>query len=318
MPRTVTYSPSFTVALTPDCPWHCTYCGFRTDHQGLIADAEFHRLLDLAQAQGVSEIQFLAGEASDTLPHLRSELRRRGFPDFIAYARWACERALERGFLPHSNLGALTRAQFDRLRPVNAAMTLMLENGDDSFNRTVAPEKTAAGRLAAIAAAGAARVPFTTGILIGLGESQESRLRSLDALAGLHARHGHLQAVMLQNFAPNPGSTLRVAPHAPSLEEYEDLIAHWRRASPGVALQIDPNLNPHWSALLPLIDDLGSLGEVLECADPTQVWTVPDPYSEACAGHGLELRARLPIHASFINAEGWVSDRVRRAIEDRG
>ena len=90
MPRTVTYSPSFPVALTPDCPWHCTYCGFRTDQQGLIADAEFHRLLDLAQAQGVSEIQFLAGEASDTLPHLRSELRRRGFPDFIAYARWAC------------------------------------------------------------------------------------------------------------------------------------------------------------------------------------------------------------------------------------
>ncbi|KAB2663926.1 MAG: 7,8-didemethyl-8-hydroxy-5-deazariboflavin synthase subunit CofG [Verrucomicrobia bacterium] len=317
MPRTVTHSPTLTVPLTTDCPWHCNYCGYRTDQKGLIADASFHHLLDQAQAQDVSEILFLSGEAPDTVPHLRSELRRRGFPDFVAYARWACERVLERGFLPHANLGALARPQIDRLKGVTAAMSLMLENVDDAFNRTVAPEKTAASRLAAIEAAGAARVPFTSGILVGLGESRESRLRSLDALAASHARHGHLMGVLLNNFVPNAGSTLHAAPETPGVADYLELIEHCRRVMPGVGIQIPPHLNPHWQELLPLVDDLGSIGAGDDLANSSHPWASPGICAEACAVHGLDLGKRLPVWGAHAEP-GWVSDRVRRAIEDRG
>ncbi|MFM7102057.1 MAG: 7,8-didemethyl-8-hydroxy-5-deazariboflavin synthase subunit CofG [Verrucomicrobiota bacterium] len=315
-PRAVTYSPSLTVPLTHDCPWHCRYCGYRSDAQGLLPDAEFHRLLETATRRGATEILVLAGEIPDILPHLRSEVRRRGFASFIDYVRWACERILERGLLPHTNIGAMSRAQFDRLARVNASMGVMLENIDDAFNQTVAPEKSATGRLKTIAAAGEARVPYTSGILIGLGESRESRLRSLDALAELHAKHGHLQEILLQNFVPNQGSALREAPQVPGLDEYLELIGHWRRVAPGVPIQIPPNLNPHWRELLPHVDDLGGVSAEGDLVNPDHPWDPPAVYAEACAAHGLVLRHRWAVHDAFVK-RGWVSERVRQVIDDR-
>lgn len=317
MPRTLTYSPSLAVPLTTDCPWHCGYCGFRTDQKGLIPDASFHHLLDRAQAEDASEIVLLSGEAPDTVPHLKSELRRRGFPDFVAYARWACERVIERGFLPHAHLGALSRAQLDRLKGVTASMSLMLENVDDASNASVAPEKKAASRLAAIDAAGAAKVPFISGILVGTGESHESRLRSLDALAASHVRHGHLMSVAINTFVPNARSPMQEAQAAPGLEEYAELIAHARAVLPGVAIQISPHVTGAWRELLPSVDDLGSVGTGEDIANGPHRWILAGAIAEGCTGHGLKLAKRLPVWGHH-EAPGWVSDRIRRAIEERG
>ncbi len=317
MPRTLTYSPSLAVPLTTDCPWHCGYCGFRTDQKGLIPDASFHHLLDRAQAEDASEIVLLSGEAPDTVPHLKSELRRRGFPDFVAYARWACERVIERGFLPHAHLGALSRAQLDRLKGVTASMSLMLENVDDTSNASVAPEKKAASRLAGIDAAGAARMPLVSGILVGLGETPDSRLRSLDALGVSHARHGHLMAVAINTFVPNARSPMHDAGHSPTMDEYAELIAHARAALPGVAIQIAPHLTAAWQELLPSIDDLGSVGTGEDIANAPHRWLGAGALADACAGQGLALAKRLPVWGKH-DAAGWVSDRIRRAIEERG
>ena len=309
MPRALTYSPSLTIPLTHDCPWHCRYCGYRTDREGLITEAEFERLLALAVRQGATEILFLSGEIPDTQPHLRDQLRQRGVGNFIEFTRRACERVLAHGLLPHTNIGALSRAQLERLADVNASMGLMLENLDDAFNRTVAPEKSAAGRLRTLEAAGAARIPFTSGILIGLGESRDSRLRSLDALAGIHARHGHLQEIILQNYIPNAGSRLGALP-MPTMDDYLELITHWRRNAPGVAIQIPPNINPFWRDLLPWVDDLGGISADGDLVNPLNPWDPPAAYAGACAAHGLVLRHRWPIYDSFID-RGWVSERVR-------
>lgn len=315
-PRPITFSPSLTVSLTHDCPWRCTYCGFRSDNRGLLPDPEFHRLLEQATRTGATEILVLAGEVSDTLPNIRREIRARGFSSFVDYVRWACERILERGLLPHTNIGAVSRAQFDRLRPVNASMGVMLENVDDDFNRTVAPEKTAAGRLATLEAAGQARVPYTSGILIGLGESPASRIRSLDALAAVHARHGHLQEIILQNFVPNTGSALREAPEVPGPDAYHALIEHWRRVAPDVPVQIPPNLNPHWRELLPLVDDLGGISAEGDEVNPDHPWDPPAVYADAAREVGRELRHRWAVHDRFVR-EGWVSPRVGQVIDDR-
>lgn len=314
MPGIVTYSPSLTVPLTHDCPWNCRYCGYRSDHEGLISEAELVRLLDLATAQGATEILFLSGEIPDSLPHLRAELDRRGFSSFLHFTRWACQQALNRGLLPHTNIGAMSRAQFDLLADVNASMGLMLESIDDSFNRTVAPQKSVAGRLRTLEAAGAARVPYTSGILIGLGESHTSRLRSLDALADLHARHGHLQEIILQNYIPNTGSRLPSSPAPPTLDEYLELIAHWRQIAPDVAIQIPPNLNPHWEQLLPHIDDLGGISAEGDLVNPDTPWEPPAHYAAACSRHGLELRHRWAIHDRFIQ-RGWLHAPILEVLQ---
>ena len=281
-----------------------------------MPEARFEELLATARKGGATEILFLAGEASDAMPHLRAALKARGFDDFVAHVRWACERALEAGFLPHTNIGAMSPRDFERLAEVNASMGLMLENIDDAFNRTVAPQKSAQGRLCTIEAAGRARVPYTSGILIGLGESRESRLRSLDALAALHARHGHLQEIILQNFIPNEGSRLGSVPEAPALEDYVELIEHWRRVAPGVAIQIPPNINPHWEALLPWTDDLGGISTDGDWVNPLNPWDPPERYAAACRRHGLELRHRWPVYDAYVD-NGWISPRVAAVIRGR-
>jgi FO synthase len=282
-----------------------------------MPEARFEELLATARKGGATEILFLAGEASDSLAHLRSEIAARGFRGFVELVRNACERALEAGLLPHTNIGAMSEHDFERLADVNASMGLMLENIDDAFNRTVAPQKSVRGRLRTLEAAGRARVPYTSGILIGLGESRESRFCSLDALAEIHARHGHLQEIILQNFIPNEGSRLGLGLPVPTVEEYLELIEHWRRVAPGVAVQIPPNINPHWEALLPWIDDLGGISTDGDWVNPLNPWAPPTHYAEACRRHGLELRHRWPVYDSFVET-GWISDRVAAVIRQRG
>lgn len=315
--RILTWSPSLTVPLTHDCPWRCHYCGYRSDRQGLISEAELERLLGRAAEKQATEVLFLSGEIPGTLPHIREELTRRGHRDFVEFAHHACRRALDLGLLPHCNLGAMSVVQFARLAEVNASMGLMLENLDDAFNQTVAPEKSAAGRLRAIAASGEARVPFTSGILIGLGESRESRIRSLDALAELQARYGHLQEIILQNFIPNTGSLLRQSPQSLSLEDYLELITHWRQVAPEVALQIPPNLNPFWKELISHIDDLGGISADGDLVNPDTPWEAPLVYARACAELGFELRHRWPVYDTFVE-RGWVSPQVREVLIQRG
>lgn len=316
MTRAITFSPSITIPLTHDCPWHCSYCGYRSDAEGLIAPDEFFRLLDVAVGSQATEVLFLSGEVPDTLPHIRRGFDRRGFADFIAFTRWACEQALSRGLLPHTNIGALSRSQLLRLADVNASMGLMLENIDDSFNRSVAPQKSAAGRLRTIETAGELRIPYTSGILIGLGESQDSRRRSLDALAAIHARHGHLQEIILQNYVPNAGSRLFPTPPSPTFEEYVELIAQWRRIAPGVAIQIPPNINPYWERLLPLIDDLGGVSIEGDLVNPLNPWAPPDAYATAAASHGRSLRHRWPVYDSFLHPD-WIRPPVWEVLQRR-
>ncbi|MEM1059349.1 MAG: 5-amino-6-(D-ribitylamino)uracil--L-tyrosine 4-hydroxyphenyl transferase CofH [Verrucomicrobiota bacterium] len=309
----LTYSPSVTVALTHACAWRCRYCGYRESGAGLIRNDEIDRLLELAQADRATEVLVIAGEQPDRLPRVRRDLRERGHEGFLDFAHHVCERILDAGLLPHSNLGALSEEEFRRLRPVNASMGLMLENADDGFNRAVAPQKTAAGRIAAIAAAGRARVPFTSGILIGLGESQASRFASLEVLARLHGRYGHLQEIIIQNYLPNAGSDWPAA-EPPSFDEYLELIAHWRGLAPDVAVQVPPNLNPHWARLLPYLDDLGGISSEPDVVNPERRWAKRRRYAHAALAGGRELRPRLPVYPRYFHPD-WIEGRAREVAQ---
>ena len=205
--RRVTFSRNYTLSLSRTCRCYCKYCAFATHQAHLHAPVDVERILDEAVRRNTKELLVLTGERPEVDPVVAGRLAAWGHEDFTSYVVWACERALERGMLPHTNLGVLPREDLARLREVTASQGLMLESVDESLMETVhagSPTKHPKERLATIEAAGELKIPFTTGILVGIGESPESRVESLEAIAAVHERHGHIQEVILQNFVPHP------------------------------------------------------------------------------------------------------------------
>src|SRR5688572_8863187 len=174
MRRRVTFSRNVTLSLSRTCVSHCKYCAFATHQPHLHEPDEVERLLDGAARRSVKELLVLTGDEPDHHPGVRERLAALGFEDFVGYVVWCCERALERGLLPHTNLGALGRDDLARLREVTASQGLMLESISERLMETVhagSPSKHPAVRMQTIDAAGELRIPFTSGILVGIGET---------------------------------------------------------------------------------------------------------------------------------------------------
>jgi FO synthase len=203
--RRVTFSRNFTVSLSRTCRCYCKYCAFATHQAHLHAPDEVERMLDDAARRGAKELLVLTGERPEVNPIVARRLAGYGHQDFTSYVAWTCERALERGMLPHTNVGVCSREELARLREVTASQGLMLESiNPDLVAHQGSPTKHPEVRLETIRAAGELRIPFTSGILVGIGESPQERIEALEALAGLHREYGHLQEVILQNFVPHP------------------------------------------------------------------------------------------------------------------
>src|SRR5277367_2815237 len=272
MRRRVTFSRNLTLSLSRTCRCYCKYCAFATHKAHLYAPQEVLEIIEGAARRQVKELLVLTGERPEVNPDVAARLREYGHEDFTAYVVWTCERALELGLLPHTNLGVLSRDDLARLRDVTASQGLMLESVSERLMETVhagSPTKHPARRLETIRAAGELRIPFTSGILVGIGETEQERMESLEALAAVHAKHGHIQEVILQNFVPHQsyygrepaqiaGDAAREywrtgikspptpGPHldAPawacevSVEDMKRLIAETRRLMPGVGIQV--------------------------------------------------------------------------------
>jgi FO synthase len=205
--RRVTFSRNYTLSLSRTCRCYCKYCAFATRRPHLYDPEEVEQRLDEAVRRNAKELLVLTGEAPEVNPEVAARLRSYGHPDFVSYVVWACERALEHGLLPHTNLGVLDPSDLARLREVTASQGLMLESISERLMDTVhagSPTKHPARRLQTISDAGELRIPFTSGILVGIGETPEERVASLEALAEVHARYGHIQELILQNYVPHP------------------------------------------------------------------------------------------------------------------
>src|SRR3954454_9102371 len=280
--RRVTFSRNFTLSLSRTCRCYCKYCAFATHRPHLYVPDEVERRLDEAVRRNAKELLVLTGERPEVNPEVAARLESWGHGDFVSYVVWACERALERGLLPHTNLGVLEPDDLARLREVTASQGLMLESISERLMETVhagSPTKHPTRRLATIEAAGALRIPFTSGILVGIGESEEDRIASIEALAAVHERHGHIQEVILQNFVPHPryygAEVADIAEEASerrwaegdsaagageldlpawassvSLDDMKRLVAECRRLMPDVGIQVPPNLSDWWVDLV--------------------------------------------------------------------
>ncbi|MGV1050428.1 MAG: 5-amino-6-(D-ribitylamino)uracil--L-tyrosine 4-hydroxyphenyl transferase CofH, partial [Solirubrobacterales bacterium] len=342
----VTFSRNFTLSLSRTCQCYCKYCAFATHQAHLHAPAEVERILDEALKRNTKELLVLTGERPEANPVVAERLAAWGHEDFTAYVAWACERALERGMLPHTNLGVLSRAGLARLREVTASQGLMLESVDERLMETVhagSPTKHPAARLAMIEAAGELRVPFTSGILVGIGESEDSRVESLEALAASHSRHGHIQEIILQSFVPHPryyGAEIaeiaeqaskarwsggRGGPNAElplpewadpvGVEEIKRLIAETRRLMPDVGVQVPPNLSDWWPELVEAgATDLGGLSANGDHISPEEPFPSPHQVRKELAPRGYALSERLCVYPRYMDPE-WIEQGVLDVIK---
>jgi FO synthase len=257
--RRVTFSRNFTLSLSRTCQCYCKYCAFATHQAHLHSPDDVERILDEALKRNAKELLVLTGERPEVNPIVAERLKLWGHEDFTSYVVWACERALERGMLPHTNIGVLDKRDLSRLREVTASQGLMLESTAERLMDTVhagSPTKHPAARLATIEAAGELKIPFTTGILVGIGETPEERVEALEALAASHARHGHIQEVILQNFVPHPryyGAEVAEIADVASRERWgEGGGTSSRRSSPMVHAEcleeVPPPSLPDWAS----------------------------------------------------------------------
>src|SRR2546423_8377239 len=203
--RRVTFSRNYTISLSRTCQCYCKYCSFATHKAHLYAPDEVERMLDAALRRNAKELLVLTGEKPEVNPEVKARLASYGHDSFTDYVAWTCERAIERGLLPHTNIGVASRDQLARLREVTASQGLMLESVNPGLVvHQGSPTKHPDVRLDCIRAAGELRIPFTTGILVGIGETPDERIEALRAIAEAQAEHGHIQEVILQNFVPHP------------------------------------------------------------------------------------------------------------------
>src|SRR5262245_9138698 len=319
----VTYSPKVFIPLTKLCRDVCHYCTFaRPPRRGERAFMTIEEVVEVARAgaaAGCREALFTLGDKPELRYRAaREELAALGCETTLDYLGRASEAVLgETGLLPHLNPGVMAVDDIRELRRVSASMGLMLEStsrrlserGGPHFG---SPDKDPAVRLATIAAAGEARVPFTTTILIGIGETRSDRLDALRAVRDLAAEHGHVQEVIIQNFRAKPGTRMADASEPP-LEELLWTIAVARIVlGPRAHVQAPPNLSyDDFPRLLDAgIDDWGGVSPVtVDHVNPEAPWPEVDRLREATESRGLELAPRLAVYPEWISGE-WVDPRV--------
>src|SRR3989440_592594 len=307
--RTVTYSRKIFLPVTNLCRDRCSYCTFRKDPNDpdawTMSPAEIDDVLIRGKKQGCKEALMCLGDKPEAaFPQYRETLAQFGHRTTAEYVARACEMAMAHGFLPHTNAGVLTYDEMKMLRPVNASLGLMLENVSPRLSMKgmphfSAPDKHPDVRLRMLREAGELSIAFTTGILIGIGETREERVDSLIAIRDLHEKYGHIQEVIIQNFRAKPGTRMAGCSE-PDAMEIALTVATARLILGGrMNIQVPPNLNPndHQLMLRAGINDWGGISPVTQdYVNPEAAWPMVDALAETCRAAGFTLRERLAIY----------------------
>jgi FO synthase subunit 1 len=312
--RVITFSRNVFIPLTTVCRNRCQYCGFRTPvREGCIMPPEQVRpVLREGIKYGCTEALFTFGERPGDEPGFSQMLSRLGYTDILSYCQDLCTDAIEIGLLPHTNAGVLTYTEMEQLREVNASMGLMLETTASVPAHAGSPGKDPSARIAVIEDAGKLRIPFTTGVLLGIGETMEDREESFTVIRDLHRRHGHIQEVIVQNFCPKPGTPMACTPEI-STDEFCTVICMARDILPEeVAVQIAPNLTDA-RILIPCgVNDLGGISPLTtDYVNPEHPWPQIEELRHVIGDQ--VLRERLCIYPQFIR-KGWYPEQLEPLI----
>lgn len=326
--KVLTYSPKVFLPITNLCRNRCDYCSFRRSPgdagEWTMSPDEVRAWLSRAREQGCIEALFCLGDTPETgFRDYRALLRSWGHETTVEYLRWAAEEALGAGLLPHTNAGILSRDEMIFLRPVNVSLGLMLENVSERLCETGmphhrAPDKRPAKRIRMTREAGELRIPFTSGLLIGIGETVTERVDTILTIRRLHREYGHIGEVIVQNFRAHPETPMGLAGE-PSSDELAATVALARLLlDDEVSVQAPPNLSPASTAALigAGINDFGGISPVSpDYINPRHPWPYLERLREACEGEGFRLEPRLPLYPGHMDAPAFVDASLRPRID---
>jgi FO synthase len=331
----VTYSPKVFIPLTNLCRDICSYCTFAQDEDSprahTMSPDEVLAVCAQGATQGCKEALFCLGDRPEVRwPKYKERLRRWGHESTHSYLVAMCRMVLEEtGLFPHPNAGVLSRRELEELREVAPSQGIMLESVADRLcgpggPHEHAPDKRPSTRLAMIRKAGELQIPFTSGILIGIGETPAERVDALLALRDLHEEFGHIQEVIVQNFRAKPDTPMGDAGE-PGLIDLMSACAITRLVfGPAMNIQAPPNLSADYGPLLVSgINDWGGISPITpDFINPEAPWPELGQLSQLCAEAGYELRERLTIYPEYVHNDAWVApalrDRLRRVSDAEG
>ncbi len=331
--RTVTYSRKVFIPLTTLCRDTCTYCTFAKPPGAggeYLEPADVMAIALAGQAHGCTEALFTLGDRPEARwPQAAAWLSAHGYSTTLEYVQAMCERVVtETSLFPHANPGILNGADFEALRPSNPSMGMMLENisprlMEPGMPHHNCPDKSPTLRMATIDAAGESMVPFTTGVLIGIGENNEEIVDSLFALADTHRRFGQIQEIIVQNFRAKRDTLMRSAPE-PVIPFFVKVVALARWImGPSMSIQVPPNLTEDFSVYLDAgINDWGGVSPLtIDWVNPEAPWPHLEKLEAVTTGGGFALKARLPVYPNYQNNEwidGTLLKKVRAAVDSDG
>jgi len=325
--RRITYSKKVFIPLTNLCRDYCGYCTFRKDPgqpgaQTMTPD-EVLAVAEAGARLGCKEALFSLGDRPEAIfPEMRKMLAQLGHRTTLSYLAEMCERVLnETGLLPHANPGLMGRKDLETLRRFNPSMGLMLESTSERLTlagmpHDNAPDKPPSLRLKTIEEAGLLKIPFTTGILIGIGETLDERVDSLFAIRELHERYGHIQEVIVQNFRAKPDIPMRNHPE-PIQSDHARTIAVARLVLREMNVQAPPNLSDDdypfllkaglndWGGISPLTPDF---------INPEKPWPHIERLAERTAAKGFELTERLSVYPEFVYRDEFIDEGLRSRV----
>ena len=336
--KTVTFSPKVFIPLTRLCRDYCGYCTFRQDpsEAGGSLYLTPEQVLDVAKAGqrlGCTEALFTLGERPEQrYPEAREWLQHRGYRTTLAYLADVCKLVLEEtDLLPHANPGTMSRHEIAALQPFNPSVGVMLESTSPRLYEAGgphehAPSKRPRVRLRTMEIAGELGLPFTTGILIGIGETRRERIDSILAIRQVHARYGNIQEVIIQNFRAKPDTPMGREPDATSIELLWTVAAARLLLGPGVNIQVPPNLsaNDYHVYLDAGINDWGGISPLtIDYVNPEAPWPGIAELRDRTRSMGFELRPRLPVYPEyFVSSDSYLptglKSRVARLADSEG
>jgi len=325
----VTYSPKVFLPVTNLCRDRCSYCTFRSDpddiHAWTMLPEEIRACSRTGRSQGCIEALMCLGDKPEVaFRSYRATLGALGHTSTIGYVHQACEIALDEGLLPHTNAGLMRPDEMALLKPVNVSMGLMLENVSPRLRSKgavhhYAPDKDPALRLDMMRHAGELAIPFTTGILLGIGETRAEVVASLAAIRDLHRAYGHLQEIIIQNFRAKP-TTPMAGSREPETIEIARTIAVARLMLGDMNIQAPPNLSPydHRIILAAGINDWGGISPLTpDYVNPEAPWPHVSVLADTCRAEGFTLRPRLPIYTEYLDRPGFLDPGLRPLVTER-
>jgi len=287
----------------------------------MMTEEEVILILKRGAEAGCTESLFAFGESPEQDPNFvkrfGEQLNNAGFKTIIEYTKHLCRLSLEYGLLPHVNGGVLSFDELKMLAPLNASMGLMLETTAPISAHKDCPGKNPAARLEMIENAGKLKMPFTTGLLIGIGESRSDWVNSLQAIQRLHDRYGHIQEIILQNYTPNLGQENRILDlRPPTKADMIDVILLTKNTlTPDISIQVAPNLLPPLELIQYGVTDLGGISPVtIDYINPESAWPKIDTLKNLLNSKGYEFKERLPVHPHYVK-KGWYGAETKELIE---